>query len=107
MTKKKLPTSTADGVYLVRDYHDFCTKATPKAERDSSGVGDLWINAITCKKCNEYVRSRNLHDFRYCKCGSCFVDGGSYYQRFGWPEGDSKDYVESHVEYFDDAEVVR
>lgn len=61
------------------DYHDFTAKGTPQAERKKLNVGDIWINAAECSSCGEVVRSRNRHDFRYCKCGKIAVDGGSNY----------------------------
>jgi len=38
---------------------------------------------IKCKKCNTTIYSRTRHDFRYCACESCFVDGGRDYFRYG------------------------
>ena len=41
-------------------------------------------NRIRCKKCNEIIESTNRHDFKWCKCGSCAVDGGhDYLKRCG------------------------
>ena len=41
-------------------------------------------NAAQCKKCNDIVESKFRHDFRQCKCGNIFVDGGLDYRRCGW-----------------------
>lgn len=41
-------------------------------------------NKVRWKKCNDIIKSKNNYDFRYCKCGSIFVDGGKEYQKFGW-----------------------
>ena len=38
-------------------------------------------NAIRCKKCGEVIESENVHDFKFCSCGSCAVDGGHDYLR--------------------------
>lgn len=38
---------------------------------------------IECAKCGDHIRSMNRHDFRSCKCGETFVDGGSDYLRCG------------------------
>ena len=38
-------------------------------------------NAIRCKKCGEVIESRSVHDFRFCSCGACAVDGGPEYLR--------------------------
>ena len=40
-------------------------------------------NAARCKKCGEVIESTFRHDFRQCKCGSIFVDGGCDYLRRG------------------------
>ena len=38
-------------------------------------------NAIRCKKCGEVIKSETVHDFKFCSCGSCAVDGGHDYLR--------------------------
>ena len=38
-------------------------------------------NAIRCKKCGEVIESETVHDFKFCSCGSCAVDGGFDYLR--------------------------
>ena len=40
-------------------------------------------NAIKCLKCNDVVESKHKHDFKWCKCGTVFVDGGLTYRRIG------------------------
>jgi len=41
-------------------------------------------NKIRCKVCGDEIESVNRHDFKWCKCGSCAVDGGhSYLRRVG------------------------
>ena len=44
------------------------------------------INALQCPSCGDLIFSRANHDFRYCSCGKCFVDGGfsSYGGRHGF-----------------------
>ena len=43
-------------------------------------------NKIKCKKCNDIIESRHVHDFETCKCGACSVDGGhEYLRRLGDP----------------------
>lgn len=42
------------------------------------------ISGIRCLLCNDLIWSKHRHDFRYCSCGYCFVDGGREYLRFGW-----------------------
>lgn len=38
---------------------------------------------IQCLKCNDRIFSWWGHDFKHCKCGACFVDGGNNYLRYG------------------------
>lgn len=46
-------------------------------------------NKIKCKLCGDIIESKSRHDWRQCKCGSVFVDGGLDYSRVGW-DGDKK-----------------
>ena len=49
-----------------------------KAKKDDSvKVG------IACPLCKDEIFSMSVHDFRRCKCGKVFVDGGDDYMRFG------------------------
>ena len=45
-------------------------------------------NAKYCKKCEDTIESKSVHDFKYCKCKSIAVDGGLQYHR---SLGDLKD----------------
>ena len=38
-------------------------------------------NVIRCKKCGDVIESKTRHDFKWCKCHSCAVDGGHDYLR--------------------------
>ena len=41
-------------------------------------------NKARCKKCNDIIESKNIHDFKKCLCGSVAVDGGhEYIKRIG------------------------
>ena len=40
-------------------------------------------NSAICLDCGDEVESRSGHDFRSCKCGNLFVDGGLNYCRRG------------------------
>ncbi|MFL0504795.1 hypothetical protein ACH0B5_03520 [Ureibacillus sp. 179-F W5.1 NHS] len=42
------------------------------------------VNKVRCKKCNDIIESKHEHDFKRCSCGSIFIDGGKYYQKYGW-----------------------
>ncbi|MCR4814783.1 MAG: hypothetical protein K5879_08145 [Lachnospiraceae bacterium] len=44
--------------------------------------GDIILaNRIRCLKCGDIIESENVHDFRWCQCKSCAVDGGHDYLR--------------------------
>ena len=44
-------------------------------------------NRIRCRKCRGVIESETVHDFRFCSCGACAVDGGkNYLRRCGYPE---------------------
>lgn len=38
-------------------------------------------NKIKCNKCGDIIESCSGHDFKYCSCGACAVDGGHDYLR--------------------------
>lgn len=38
-------------------------------------------NVIRCKRCGDVIESKSVHDFRFCSCGACAVDGGRDYLR--------------------------
>ena len=43
-------------------------------------------NAIQCTVCDDVIESKHRHDFKWCSCGSCAVDGGNdYLRRLGDP----------------------
>lgn len=43
-------------------------------------------NRIKCLKCGDVIESKSVHDFRWCSCHSCAVDGGrQYLRRIGEP----------------------
>jgi len=81
----------------VKDYHRYAFKHSSLEQRTRHRIGNIWINALVCLKCNDYIRSKNRHDFKFCKCGACAIDGGSIYQRL---LGSEEDYV-AITEYFD------
>lgn len=55
----------------------------------------ILFNQAQCLMCNEIIRSLHRHDFRSCKCGNLFVDGGTAYLRRGWThEGSWKELSE-------------
>ena len=50
-------------------------------------------NRVRCKKCKDVIESLSVHDFVRCKCGACFVDGGTDYKRRGWEGSDNPDDI--------------
>ena len=44
-------------------------------------------NKIRCKRCGDVIESRHTHDFVWCSCGSCAVDGGTSYIKRTWDGG--------------------
>lgn len=38
-------------------------------------------NAIKCNSCGDEIESTHRHDFKWCSCKSCAVDGGLAYQK--------------------------
>lgn len=70
-----------------------------KATRAKFNTGDILENAAVCLKCNDYVRSNNLHDYKSCSCGAMAVDGGSWYcKRTG-----NMEFIEERVIMYKDA----
>ena len=43
----------------------------------------LTKNALKCRMCGWTIESKSRHDFKFCDCGSIFVDGGLDYARSG------------------------
>ena len=37
---------------------------------------------IRCRKCGDILQSKYRHDFKMCRCGSCYIDGGDDYKRW-------------------------
>ena len=49
-------------------------------------VPKILVNKIQCNICKEIIESTHRHDFKWCKCNSCAVDGGkAYLKRLGGP----------------------
>ncbi len=53
-------------------------------KKKQKNAGYRYVQCITCPQCKDRIWSRHRHDFRHCKCGYCFVDGGRDYLRYGW-----------------------
>ena len=66
-------------------------------------------NAVTCKKCDDFIVSKHRHDFVTCSCGTISIDGGQAYLR---RVGDLEQYLDMSWEipdevYNDCAEAVQ
>lgn len=62
-------------------------------------------NVIKCNHCGDIIESKHRHDFRECKCGTVFVDGGLDYCRVGFKNSpddftDMCEYKEVEVDTF-------
>lgn len=54
------------------------------------------VKAIKCKKCGDIIYSRSHHDFHWCKCTSCAIDGGfDYYRIIG--DKENWEMMELHI----------
>ena len=51
-------------------------------------------NAIQCKHCGEIIESKSVHDFKICRCGKVFVDGGHEYLRRGYTNSAEEDFID-------------
>lgn len=82
------------------DYQDFTTKDTPRNERLSLGIGDIFSNSATCLICGETIRSKNRHDLSICKCGNLSIDGGSWFPKRLFTKGE--DSYKNTIVYYDE-----
>lgn len=51
-------------------------------------------NAVICNKCDDLIFSAHRHDFRECKCGNIFIDGGQEYLRRGGKALEDGSYID-------------
>ena len=66
----------------------------------------LVSNKIRCLWCGEILESFTVHDFKQCRCGKCFTDGGLDYVRRGF-EGDKPEAVYEDLSVYYDPETKR
>ena len=52
-----------------------------KSAKEGMTMPKIIRNAIRCKKCGDVIESKTVHDFKFCSCGSCAVDGSLEYLR--------------------------
>ncbi|MFA5759792.1 MAG: hypothetical protein WC942_10620 [Clostridia bacterium] len=97
-----------DCVYAVKHSAEefkrkYLDKREDKARKENGGITipviekvipekyeyQILCNKAQCLKCNSIIESTYRHDFKSCKCGNLFVDGGLDYMRRGCRRGDS------------------
>ncbi|MGN8845750.1 MULTISPECIES: DUF7695 domain-containing protein [Bacillaceae] len=61
----------------------------------------ILINKVRCKKCNDIIESKHSNDFKRCKCGAIFIDGGQDFQRYGWGinHSEEKAHLEDYIDF--------
>ncbi len=42
------------------------------------------VNKIKCNHCGDIIESTSVHDFKWCKCRTVYVDGGHDYLKRGF-----------------------
>lgn len=63
-------------------------------------------NKIRCLWCGDILESFSVHDFKRCRCGKCFTDGGLDYLHRGF-EGDKPEDVYEDLSVYYDPEAKR
>ena len=62
-------------------------------------------NAAWCGRCHMEIESLHVHDWKSCRCGDIFVDGGLAYRHHGWRDAatyrDISIFTTEIVEYRD------
>ena len=79
----------------------FAYRYTRNRVREEMGMARIIRNAIRCRKCGDIIESKTVHDFKFCSCGACAVDGGhDYLRRCGnledWEELSKAEKVEDN-----------
>ncbi len=46
---------------------------------NSELIPKIITNKAKCLICNEILESKDIHDYKICKCGNLSIDGGKYY----------------------------
>ena len=59
----------------------------------------MLVKAIKCKNCGDIIYSRAVHDFHWCGCEKCAIDGGFDYYRI---VGNREDWEMTEVHILDD-----
>ena len=59
----------------------------------------MLVKAIKCNNCGDIIYSRSVHDFHWCSCEKCAIDGGFDYYRI---IGNKEDWEMTEVHILDD-----
>lgn len=59
----------------------------------------MLVKGIRCKHCGDIIYSRAQHDFRWCSCEKCAIDGGFDYYRI---IGDKDDWELMEIDILKD-----
>jgi len=58
-------------------------------------------DGLLCTQCNNVICSFSRHDFKFCSCGSIFVDGGDDYFRIGGSGIEKGEYKHVKIKIFE------
>lgn len=67
------------GKLLMRSMQMLWWRKTIVLDRMVIYIMRIIKNIIKCKNCGEVIESTSVHDFKFCSCGNCAVDGGHAY----------------------------
>lgn len=51
-------------------------------------------NAIQCKHCGDVIESTYRHDFKWCSCRTCAIDGGHNYLKRCYKNSPEEDFID-------------
>lgn len=77
----------------IYNYHPLNIMISNK-HKERCSMQKITRNAIQCKHCGDIIESKHCHDFVYCSCGCCFVDGGLDYLRRGCAHSPEEDFID-------------
>ena len=83
LTGKKSPLGMENFIFTALSFIE-----TASQKKEGIIMKKIIRNAIRCNLCGDEIESKHCHDFRWCSCRSCAVDGGhSYLRRLYAQEG--------------------
>ena len=59
--------------------------------------GKLHHTWVQCLKCQDYIVSQHRHDYKFCQCGACSIDGGMDYIKVGGNPGDYRVFIWDYI----------